>query len=261
MSDTPPEPTAITPPDPPAPSAPTGQLPPPPGDVAGGTPEPSRISGRTWLVAIGAGLAVLIAVAVAVARTSGPSDELPDAFADVHRLHTPEVQQLEDQLHAIKVGDAKIEVAGYGSNDDATLILFRYSNLPARPSVAAVPGAPAAGSRAPAGPSISMPRPRRSATAWSTGVSRSPAGCSRATCRTRTVRSAPGSKATTSRSSWTPERRIWIRRSRTRRRHMPRWAEVERVRGIEPPFQAWEACVLPLNHTRVARPPGRPRQV
>src|SRR4051812_18902184 len=23
----------------------------------------------------------------------------------------------------------------------------------------------------------------------------------------------------------------------------------ERVRGIEPPFQAWEACVLPLNHT------------
>jgi hypothetical protein len=25
----------------------------------------------------------------------------------------------------------------------------------------------------------------------------------------------------------------------------------ERVRGIEPPFQAWEACVLPLNHTRV----------
>ena len=24
----------------------------------------------------------------------------------------------------------------------------------------------------------------------------------------------------------------------------------ERVRGIEPPFQAWEACVLPLNHIR-----------
>ena len=35
----------------------------------------------------------------------------------------------------------------------------------------------------------------------------------------------------------------------------------ERVRGIEPPFQAWEACVLPLNHTRVVRPPERPRQV
>src|SRR5947208_3398062 len=28
----------------------------------------------------------------------------------------------------------------------------------------------------------------------------------------------------------------------------------ERVRGIEPPFQACEACVLPLNHTRVVRP-------
>ncbi len=25
---------------------------------------------------------------------------------------------------------------------------------------------------------------------------------------------------------------------------------VERVRGIEPPYQAWEACVLPLNYTR-----------
>ena len=38
--------------------------------------------------------------------------------------------------------------------------------------------------------------------------------------------------------------------------------ELERVRGIEPPFQAWEACVLPLNHARVVlpfgRPPGRP---
>jgi hypothetical protein len=26
---------------------------------------------------------------------------------------------------------------------------------------------------------------------------------------------------------------------------------VERVKGIEPSFQAWEAHVLPLNHTRV----------
>ncbi len=30
----------------------------------------------------------------------------------------------------------------------------------------------------------------------------------------------------------------------------------ERVRGIEPPFQAWEAYVLPLNHTRRARTAG-----
>ena len=26
--------------------------------------------------------------------------------------------------------------------------------------------------------------------------------------------------------------------------------EVERVKGIEPSCQAWEACVLPLNYTR-----------
>ena len=28
---------------------------------------------------------------------------------------------------------------------------------------------------------------------------------------------------------------------------------LERVRGIEPPLQAWEACVLPLNYTRGRR--------
>ncbi len=33
--------------------------------------------------------------------------------------------------------------------------------------------------------------------------------------------------------------------------------DLERVRGIEPPSQAWEAYVLPLNHTRVA-PPDEP---
>jgi hypothetical protein len=28
---------------------------------------------------------------------------------------------------------------------------------------------------------------------------------------------------------------------------------MERVRGIEPPYAAWEAAVLPLNYTRVGR--------
>ena len=32
---------------------------------------------------------------------------------------------------------------------------------------------------------------------------------------------------------------------------------MERARGIGPPSQAWEACVLPLNHARVARSPER----
>src|SRR6266508_4653498 len=32
---------------------------------------------------------------------------------------------------------------------------------------------------------------------------------------------------------------------------------MERARGIEPPFQAWEACVLPLNHARACRSPER----
>src|SRR5262245_19234026 len=34
----------------------------------------------------------------------------------------------------------------------------------------------------------------------------------------------------------------------------------ERARGIEPPFQAWEACVLPLNHARTSGPPRRTAQ-
>ncbi len=40
-----------------------------------------------------------------------------------------------------------------------------------------------------------------------------------------------------------------LREERTPRE---RWrAERERVRGIEPPCQAWEACALPLSYTRV----------
>jgi hypothetical protein len=29
---------------------------------------------------------------------------------------------------------------------------------------------------------------------------------------------------------------------------------MERVKGIEPSYAAWEAAVLPLNYTRVGRP-------
>ena len=39
----------------------------------------------------------------------------------------------------------------------------------------------------------------------------------------------------------------------TRKGVIARTVAVERVRGIEPPSQAWEAYVLPLNHTRMRR--------
>ena len=42
----------------------------------------------------------------------------------------------------------------------------------------------------------------------------------------------------------------------TTRRRLTAAPVRERVRGIEPPSRAWEACVLPLNHTRVGRPDG-----
>ncbi len=41
--------------------------------------------------------------------------------------------------------------------------------------------------------------------------------------------------------------------------------KVERAKGIEPSYAAWEAAVLPLNYARASHPTitnrGRPRQV
>ena len=34
---------------------------------------------------------------------------------------------------------------------------------------------------------------------------------------------------------------------------LSRLIELERVKGIEPSYEAWEAAVLPLNYTRVPR--------
>ena len=45
--------------------------------------------------------------------------------------------------------------------------------------------------------------------------------------------------------------------SPTRTTKVERVAFLERVRGIEPPSQAWEAYVLPLNHTRETLPNER----
>ena len=49
-------------------------------------------------------------------------------------------------------------------------------------------------------------------------------------------------------------------RTRERQRRETGEARRERVRGIEPPFRAWEARVLPLNHTRVGPPPEAARR-
>ena len=37
----------------------------------------------------------------------------------------------------------------------------------------------------------------------------------------------------------------------------PRKSGVERVKGIEPSSQAWEAHILPLNHTRTEKSDGQ----
>ena len=41
---------------------------------------------------------------------------------------------------------------------------------------------------------------------------------------------------------------------------MLRDKELERVKGIEPSCQAWEACVLPLNYTRILSEDVNPKK-
>ena len=44
---------------------------------------------------------------------------------------------------------------------------------------------------------------------------------------------------------------VSVRNSYSGKRQKERYAELERVTGIEPAFSAWEADVLPLNYTRI----------
>jgi hypothetical protein len=81
---------------------------------------------------------VLGLIGIVVFVTGGGSDTLPDQVGELHRLHTAQVQELEDQLSAIKFGDIRIEVAAYGSGDEVELALFRYSNLPATAQIDAM---------------------------------------------------------------------------------------------------------------------------
>ena len=39
--------------------------------------------------------------------------------------------------------------------------------------------------------------------------------------------------------------------SRKKKRHPDRVSFLERLRGVEPPYAAWEAAVLPMNYSRV----------
>jgi hypothetical protein len=144
MSDLPTDPSGVA--RPPVPSSPSdgSLLPPPPGEpMYSGptTPEsgpPAGIRGRSWLIALGAGLAVLLAIAVFVAVTGGKGDSLPESVGELPRLHTSEVRQFEDQMGSIKIGDVHIEVAAYGSGDRPELLLIVYSNLPPGHSIDAM---------------------------------------------------------------------------------------------------------------------------
>ena len=65
-------------------------------------------------------------------------DSLPDQVAGLDRLHTPNVQALEDTLDRFKFGEVRIEVAVYGTGGEEELILFRYSNFPTAPSISSL---------------------------------------------------------------------------------------------------------------------------
>jgi hypothetical protein len=127
MSDVPIPPPGATlppPPDPPAPQPETDQ---------------PRSRRRGWLVGIAAGVGLLVVIGIVSAAMGGRHrDDLPSDIAELHRLHTSQVQVLEDQVSSFKLGDVDIEIAGYGSDQDVQLVLFRYSHLPSQPSISAI---------------------------------------------------------------------------------------------------------------------------
>ena len=53
----------------------------------------------------------------------------------------------------------------------------------------------------------------------------------------------PIGERTTTRHHWQGEIQMWKRLTHN----------LERVKGIEPSYEAWEAAVLPLNYTRISR--------
>jgi hypothetical protein len=124
-----PDPGAVGPTEPAAPWLPS----PPSADI----PEPTTTR-RRWPVWLGIGTLVLVVVGIVLSAAARRSDILPDQVGQLHRLHTAQVEALEHQMSAIKVGDVKIDVASYGSDDKVDLTLFRYSNLPTTPQLDAI---------------------------------------------------------------------------------------------------------------------------
>jgi hypothetical protein len=127
----------------PAPAAPGAPIPPAPGlgvpAPPGAVPPTPTKRRRTWIIAGVIGLVAVIVIAtIAAVAASGDGNELPDQVAGFDRLHTAQVQTLEDQMEQVKFGDLQIEMAAYGTGDDVELMLARYSNFPVPPAISAL---------------------------------------------------------------------------------------------------------------------------
>jgi hypothetical protein len=122
--------TAVPPPPIPVLDPHAGPLDPPPSDpLLGEAPPPGPSRRRWWIPAAAAVLVVLVVIALLVTR-GGDEGGLPDQVAGLGRLHTAEVQALENGMGQIKIGDIEIETAAYGSGEEVKLFVVRYRNLP-----------------------------------------------------------------------------------------------------------------------------------
>jgi hypothetical protein len=78
----------------------------------------------------GAGALVVLVVIALLVTSGGDASGLPDQVGGLDRLHTAEVQTLENAMGQIKIGDIEIETAAYGSGEEVKLFFVRYKNLP-----------------------------------------------------------------------------------------------------------------------------------
>lgn len=103
-------------------------LPPaPPMPAPGSVPEtPPRRRRWPWILGVVALVGSIALIGFIVVTRSGGDDGMPAEVASLPRLHTAEVQGLEQMIDSFNIDGVEIEVAAYGE-DSIMIVLYRYS--------------------------------------------------------------------------------------------------------------------------------------